>query len=83
MLKLFATIGIGPNQNLDDQSDATRLGLQLAAKDGLAMIKKMTKGRGKTVNLLVLLKILATSVEFQRDVTHRLGFSIYLSKIIA
>jgi hypothetical protein len=43
----------------------------------------MTKGRGKTVNLLVLLKIRATSVEFQRDVTHRLGFSIYLSKIIA
>lgn len=50
MLKLFATIGIGPNQNLDDQADATRLGLQRAAKDGLAMIKKMTKGRGKTVN---------------------------------
>lgn len=50
MLKLFATIGIGPNQNLDDQSDATRAGLQRAAKHGLAMLKKMTKGRGKTVN---------------------------------
>src|SRR5437763_3220717 len=49
LLKLFATVGIGPNQNLDDQSDATRLGLHRAAKDGLAMIKKMTKGRGKTV----------------------------------
>ncbi|HEY8035834.1 MAG TPA: DUF1254 domain-containing protein [Methylobacter sp.] len=50
MLKLFATIGIGPNQDLDAQSDATRTGLQRAAKDGLAMLKKMTKGRGKTVN---------------------------------
>src|SRR3712207_8682404 len=28
ILKLFATVGVGPNQNLDDQSDATRLGLQ-------------------------------------------------------
>lgn len=50
MLKLFATIGIGPNQNLSDQSKATRLGLQRAARDGLAMLKQMTKGRGKTVN---------------------------------
>ena len=50
MLKLFATIGIGPNQSLDDQSNATRAGLQRAAKDGLSMLQKMTKGRGKTVN---------------------------------
>ena len=50
MLKLFATIGIGPNQNLDAQSAATRMGLQRAAKDGLAILKKMAKGRGKRVN---------------------------------
>lgn len=50
MLKLFATIGIGPNQNLDEQSDATHRGLQRAAKHGLALIKKMSKGRGTVVN---------------------------------
>lgn len=50
MLKLFATIGVGPNQDVDAQSAATRAGLQRAAKDGLAMLKKMSKGRGKTVN---------------------------------
>jgi hypothetical protein len=50
LLKLFATIGIGPNQNLDDQSEATRLGLQRAARDGLAMLKKMGKGRGEIVH---------------------------------
>jgi len=50
LLKLFATVGIGPNQNLDDQSEATRSGLQRAAEDGLAMLMKMSKGRGKAVN---------------------------------
>jgi hypothetical protein len=50
LLKLFATIGVGPNQNLDNQSEATRSGLRRAARDGLAMLRNMTKGRGATVN---------------------------------
>ncbi|MFT4929042.1 MAG: hypothetical protein ACI8WB_005169 [Phenylobacterium sp.] len=50
LLKLFATIGVGPNQDLDAQSDATRRGLQRAAKDGLAMLQEMAVGRGKTIN---------------------------------
>ncbi len=50
ILKLFATIGVGPNQNLDEQSAATRLGLQRAAKDGLVMLQNMSKARGKTVS---------------------------------
>ncbi len=50
LLKLFATIGIGPGQDLATQSDATRAGLQRAAIDGLSLIKKMSEGRGKTVN---------------------------------
>lgn len=49
MLKLFATIGIGPNQDVEQQSDATRIGLQRAAKDGLELLKNLSKGRGKVV----------------------------------
>lgn len=50
LLSLFATIGIGPNQHVEKQSAATRLGLQRAAKDGLALLKKLSNGRGKSVN---------------------------------
>jgi hypothetical protein len=50
LLKLFATIGVGPYQDVEQQSEATRAGLQRAAKDGLAMLKNMSKGRGKQVN---------------------------------
>ena len=50
LLKLFATIGVGPNQSWQQQSAATKKGLALAARDGLAMLRKMAKGRGKTVN---------------------------------
>ena len=47
LLRLFATIGVGPNQSWENQSAATKLGLARAAKDGLAMLRKMTAGRGK------------------------------------
>lgn len=50
LLKLFATIGVGPNQSWEQQSSATKKGLALAARDGLAMLHKMAKGRGKSVN---------------------------------
>jgi hypothetical protein len=50
LLKLFATIGVGPGQDVEQQSEATRAGLQRAARDGLAMLKNMSKGRGKQVN---------------------------------
>lgn len=50
MLKLFATIGVGPNQDVEQQSEATRIGLQRAAKDGLQLLKNLSKGRGKLVN---------------------------------
>lgn len=50
LLKLFATIGVGPNQSWESQSSATKKGLALAARDGLAMLRKMANGRGKTVN---------------------------------
>jgi hypothetical protein len=50
LLRLFATIGVGPNQDLLAQSPATLPGLDRAAKDGLALLKKMAVGRGKAVN---------------------------------
>jgi hypothetical protein len=50
LLRLFATIGVGPGQRLKDHSPATLRGLQRAAKDGIALLKKMSVGRGKTVN---------------------------------
>jgi hypothetical protein len=50
LLTLFATIGVGPNQRLEDRSPATIAGLQRAAKDGLALLKKMAVGRGKELN---------------------------------
>lgn len=50
LLKLFATVGIGPGQDVERQSEATRAGLQRAAKDGLAMLQSMAKGHGKQIN---------------------------------
>jgi len=50
LIKLFATIGVGPNQSWENQSPATKAGLARAAKDGLAMLRKMAQGRGKTIN---------------------------------
>ncbi|MBC3908108.1 DUF1254 domain-containing protein [Undibacterium umbellatum] len=50
LLNLFATINIGPNQHVEQQSEAARIGLQRAAKDGLDLLKKFSKSRGKTVN---------------------------------
>jgi hypothetical protein len=50
LVDLFATIGIGPGQQLARQSAATLRGLQKAAVDGLALLKKMVVGRGKQVN---------------------------------
>jgi hypothetical protein len=50
LIDLFATIGIGPGRRLVRQSAATLRGLQKAATDGLALLKKMGVGRGKTVN---------------------------------
>ena len=50
MLKLFATVGIGPNQDVEQQSEATRIGLQRAAKAGPQLLQNISKGRGKLVN---------------------------------
>jgi hypothetical protein len=50
LIDLFATIGIGPGQQLASQSDATLRGLKRAAVDGLALLKQMAIGRGKQVN---------------------------------
>jgi hypothetical protein len=50
LLRLFATVGIGPNQDVAAQPAPMRLGLQRAAGDALAMLKNMSKGRGKQVN---------------------------------
>lgn len=50
LLALFATIGVGPDQDLAAQSRATRTGLQRAAQQGYPLLHEMTKGRGKMVN---------------------------------
>jgi hypothetical protein len=50
LIDLFATIGVGPNQSIEKRSPATILGLQRAAKDGIALLKKMAIGRGNEVN---------------------------------
>lgn len=50
LLALFATIGIGPDQDLERQSAATRRGLWRAARKGYELVNEMTQGRGKTVN---------------------------------
>ena len=50
LLKLFATIGVGPNQSWENQTEDTKKGLHRAAKDGLAMLSQMAKGRGKMIH---------------------------------
>jgi hypothetical protein len=50
LIDLFATIGVGPNQEVELQSRQTQLGLQRAAEDALNLLKSMAKGRGKQVN---------------------------------
>ena len=50
LINLFATIGVGPNQRLDAQTQATLKGLQTAATQGLSLLKAMSYGRGTPVN---------------------------------
>ncbi len=50
LIDLFATIGIGPGQQVARQSKATLIGLKRAAEDGLALLKQMQVARGKQVN---------------------------------
>jgi hypothetical protein len=50
LINLFATIGVGPNQRLDAQTQATLTGLQAAATSGLTLLKAMSYDRGKPVN---------------------------------
>ena len=50
LINLFATIGVGPNQRLDAQTQETLKGLQTAATEGLSMLKAMSFGRGKPIN---------------------------------
>jgi hypothetical protein len=50
LVNLFATIGVGPGQQLAAQTQATRRGLERAANDGLGLLKKMSLGRGKSIN---------------------------------
>lgn len=49
LLRLFATVGVGPGQSWKGQSEATKKGLAQAAHEGLKQLKEMVKGRGKTV----------------------------------
>ncbi len=51
LLGQFATLHIGPGQNVEDASEATRRGLARAARDGLAMFSQVVRnGVGKSVN---------------------------------
>jgi hypothetical protein len=50
LIDLFATIGVGPGQQLARQSAATLRGLQRAAKHGLELLKQMLIDRGTSVN---------------------------------
>ncbi|HYJ06041.1 MAG TPA: DUF1254 domain-containing protein [Chthoniobacterales bacterium] len=49
LLRLFATVGVGPGQSWFDQSEATKKGLAEAAHEGLKFLPEMAQGRGKTV----------------------------------
>jgi hypothetical protein len=49
LLRLFATVGVGPGQSWLDQSRATKKGLAEGASEGLELLAEMAKGRGKTV----------------------------------
>jgi len=50
LVQLFATIGIGPNQDIKTQSAENLAVLQKAAEDGLQILKKATGNTGKMVN---------------------------------
>jgi len=52
LLAMFKDIGVGPGLDVDKMDDETKRGLARAAKDGLALIKKMgaTAGYGKVIN---------------------------------
>lgn len=49
LLRLFATVGVGPGQSWPDQSEATKKGLAHAAHEGLKLLAQMNQGRGKIV----------------------------------
>jgi hypothetical protein len=50
LVNLFATVGVGPGQQLGAQTQAALRGLARAANDGLGLLKKMSVGRGKSIN---------------------------------
>lgn len=51
LLAQFATIHVGPGQDVEQASEATKRGLERAAKDGLAMLNRVFRnGAGKKVN---------------------------------
>jgi hypothetical protein len=43
LLKMFATIGVGPKQDVDKMDEATKRGLARAAKDGRKLLGEMLK----------------------------------------
>ena len=49
LLRLFATIGVGPGQSWSDQSEATKRGLAEAAHEGFKFLPQMAQNRGKRV----------------------------------
>jgi hypothetical protein len=51
LLHQFATIHVGPGQDVEQASEATKRGLARAARDGLAMLKSVIRnGTGQVVN---------------------------------
>ncbi|MFC1578913.1 DUF1254 domain-containing protein [Pseudomonadota bacterium] len=52
LVGMFKSIGIGPGQDVEQMDEATQRGLARAAKDGLALMKKIGKagGSGRKVN---------------------------------
>jgi len=51
LVSQFAALNIGPGQDVEQASEATKRGLARAAKDGFQMLKKvMSNGAGKQVN---------------------------------
>jgi hypothetical protein len=51
LLGQFATLHIGPGQDVEKASEATKRGLARAARDGLAMLSKVVQnGAGRSVN---------------------------------
>lgn len=52
LLKLFATIGVGPGEDVEEMDESTKRGLARAAKDGRALLQEILKAGGdsKRVN---------------------------------